>query len=340
MIFMKTVLVTGATGFLGKYLIQQIKAADSSTRLRILCRGSSPWDHDSQVEVVHGNITTRAEVESAVENVSEIYHLAGFVSRAPGDQELLYRTHIEGTRNICEAALKFGVEKILLVSSSGTVAASNDPVVHNENSGYKHDVVGEWPYYLSKIFMEKLALDYYTRHGQKIVIANPSLLLGPGDDRNSSTRDISLFLQDQIKAIPAGGLNFVDVRDVAPALAAAMRSGRPGERYLLGGVNWSFRQLIERVGEISGKKIPTMKPSLEMSLWSTRALRMIYPLFGKSFKLDEASVKMSWCYWYCDSSKARNELGFTTRDPEETLKDTVEDVFLRLFKSGQLRSTA
>ena len=337
---MKTVLVTGATGFLGKHLVEQLKPESDSARLRVLCRGLAPWEHDSGVEVVHGDITNRDHVDKAVEGATEIYHLAGLVSRRPQDQELLYLTHIEGTRNVCEAALKHGVERVLLVSSSGTVAVSNEPTVHDEKSGYKHEVVGEWPYYLSKIFAEKLALSYHARSGLKIVIVNPSLLLGPGDERNSSTRDVALFLKGQIMVIPQGGLNFVDVRDVASGLILAMRSGGAGERYLLGSVNWTFRELIEKVAKISGKRPPKRQIPLEVSLWGARALRRAYPVFGKSFELDDASVKMSSCFWYCDSSKARDELGFKTRDPEETLRETVKDLLARLAKAGPVAPPA
>jgi dihydroflavonol-4-reductase len=332
----KTVLITGATGFLGKHLVEYLKPKRSSIRLRVLCRRLSPWEQDRTMEVVHGDIVNRQQVEQAAEGVSEIYHLAGVVSRDSKDQDLLYETHIEGTRNVCEVALKHKVKKVVVVSSSGTVAVGTTPEVHDENSGYKNEVVGEWPYYLSKIFAEKLALDYHTRKGLKVIVASPSLLLGIGDDRNSSTRDVALFLQGEIKVIPKGGLNFVDVRDVAQGLNLAMRWGKPGERYLMGNVNWTFRQLIEKVAEISGKPAPTMEPPAGVSLWGARAMRVVYPLLGKKVELDDASVKMSACYWYCDSTKARTQIKFETRDPIETLRDTVEDVHLRLYRSGQL----
>ena len=323
---MKAILVTGATGFLGKHLIGQLKRAEESARIRVLARGASPWDRDAQIEVVRGDVTSREEVLRAAEGISEIYHLAGVVSREAKDRELLYRTHIEGTRNVCEAARKHAPQKVVVVSSSGTIAVSREPVVHDENSGYKHEVVAEWPYYLSKIFAEKLAFSYFSQFHLPVVVANPSLLLGPGDDRNSSTGDVALFLEGQILAIPGGGLNFVDARDVASGLVAAMRVGRPGERYLFGGPNWTFRELLERLSKITGRRAPKLQPSLEFSLRSARILRRLYFLAGKSFKLDDASIRMSALFWYCDSAKARTELGFEPRDAMETLKDTVDDL--------------
>jgi dihydroflavonol-4-reductase len=343
---MKSILVTGATGFLGKHLIEQLMLAEPDSRLRVLCRRTSPWDREGslqlaagapavsdhergpsqnlQVEVVRGDITSRDDVSRAAEGVAEIYHLAGVVSRHPKKKWLLYQTHIEGTRNVCEAARKHGVQKIVHVSSSGTIAVSKGPTVHDENSGYKHDIVGAWPYYLSKIFAEKLALTYWAQHQLPIVVVNPSLLLGPGDDRKSSTYDVALFLRGQILAVPLGGLNFVDARDAAGGLIAAMRSGRPGERYLLGGPNWSFREFVDHLSQVSGVRAPSLQPSLGLSLASARLLRRLMPLAGRSFPLDDESIKMSALFWYCDSTKARKELGFQTSDPVQTLRDTVD----------------
>ncbi len=325
---MKVILVTGATGFLGRHLIEQLRRSDA--RLRILCRSAAPWEQETGFEIFCGDVVRRDHVRRAAEGVQEIYHLAGMVSRDPRDAERLFRTHVEGTRHVLDVALEHGVEKVLVVSSSGTIAVSREPVVRDETAGYPYEVIGAWPYYLSKVYEEKLALEYFAQRRLPVVVVNPSLLLGPGDDRGSSTRDVALFLEGQILAVPRGGLSFVDVRDAAAGTIAAMERGRPGERYLLGGVNWSFRELIETVARISGRRAPRLEPSLQTSLRGARWLRRLYRLAGKSFKLDDASIQMSACFWYCDSTKAKNELGFRTRDPLETLKDTVEDVLQRL----------
>jgi dihydroflavonol-4-reductase len=321
---MKSVLITGATGFLGRHLVEQLRIAEPDSRMRILCRGASPLDNDSQFEVVRGDVTTRDAVMRAAKGVSEIYHLAGVVSRNPRKRWLLYQTHIEGTRNVCEAARRHEIQKIVHVSSSGTIAVSQGPTVHDENSGYKHEIVGAWAYYLSKIFAEKLAFTYWAQHQLPIVVVNPSLLLGPGDDRRSSTYDVALFLRGQILAVPRGGLNFLDARDAAAGLIGAMRHGRPGERYLLGGPNWSFREFLDYLSKVSGVRAPALQPSLGLSLASARLLRRLMPLAGKSFPLDDVSIKMAALFWYCDSTKARQELGFHARDPLDTLRDTVD----------------
>ena len=327
---MESILVTGATGFLGRHLVRQLAAAGSEVRLRVLCRGSSPWDNDASVETFQGDVTSREDVSRAVQGVQKIYHLAGFVSRDPRKAEALYLTHIEGTRNVCESAREAGISKMVHVSSSGTIAVGRTPAARDERSGYTHEVVGEWPYYLSKIFAEKLALDSFERHGLPVVVVNPSLLLGPGDERGSSTGDIELFLRGQILALPLGGLNFVDARDAAAGLIAAMQRGRPGERYLLGGVNWTFRELIGKVAVLAGARTPNLQPSLRTSLGSARLLRRLLPLFGRPFELDDVSIKMSALFWYCDSTKARTELGFSARDPMETLRETVKEVRRRI----------
>ncbi len=320
---MKPILVTGATGFLGKHLVGLLKPR---AELRLLCRGPSPWDQDPAVQVVRGDIEDRDAVRRAMEGAGQVYHLAGVVSRDPRDAEKLYRVHIEGTRNVCEAALAAQPDKIVVVSSSGTVAVGREPVEHDETSGYKNEIVAAWPYYLSKIYAEKLAFSYVERERLPVVVVNPSLLLGPGDDRRSSTRDIALFLEGQVQAVPAGGLNFVDARDAAAGCLAAMEKGRVGERYLLGGPNWTFGRMIDALGRLTGRRGPTRRLPLQAALWGARAMRVLYPFAGKRFQLDDASIRMSALFWYCNTRKAREELGFTPRDPEETLRATIEDL--------------
>jgi dihydroflavonol-4-reductase len=315
---MKPVLITGATGFLGRHLLARLAG---TAPLRALVRDAARAPDD--VEAVVGDIASREDVRRAAAGVGQIYHLAGVVSRDPKDDPLLYRVHVEGTRNVCEAALAAGVERMVAVSSSGTVAVGREPFAHDETSGYKTAVVAEWGYYLSKIYAEKLALDYWQRHKLPVVIVNPALLLGPGDDRETSTKDVRLFLEGKVLAAPLGGMSIVDVRDVAAGLVAAMERGRAGERYLMGGANWTFRRLIDEVSRIARVRPPRLQPPFAVQLWSGRVLRTLVPSLQG---LDDATIKMSALYWYVDSRKAQRELGFEAREERATLADTVADI--------------
>ena len=228
---MQTVLITGASGFLGKHLVRLLQESDDQLKVRAFSRSEFPEVENIRIESFRGDITNRNDVESALDDVDQVYHLAGAVERSPKDPWKAYRTHVDGTRNLCEAMLKQGPRRCVLVSSSGTVAVSREAVEHTEESGYKQAIVHEWPYYLSKIYQEKQALWYCEHRNLPITVVNPSLLLGPGDDRLSSTNDVRLFLKGQIKTIPSGGLSLVDVRDAAAGLIGAMRDGAVGERY-------------------------------------------------------------------------------------------------------------
>jgi dihydroflavonol-4-reductase len=315
---MQPVLITGATGFLGRHLVERLRGQGP---VRALVR--NPTQAPESVEAVEGDVTSPVDVRRAMHGVSRVYHLAGVVSRNPEDDPLMYRVHVEGTRAVCDAALEAGIEKIVAVSSAGTIAVGREPFAHDEQSGYKQAVVGEWGYYLSKIFAEKLAADYHARRGLPVVTVNPALLLGPGDDRDTSTKDVRLFLEGKVLAIPLGGMSVVDVRDVADGLIAAMECGRPGERYLMGGANWTFRRLIQEVSRIAGVRAPRFRPPFALQLWSGRLLRNVIPSLQG---LDDASIKMSALFWFVDARKAENELGFRARDPVETLTDTVRDI--------------
>ena len=279
---MKTVLITGATGFLGKHLIETLRREQPEAKLRVLARGHGPKSTGDRFETVRGDICHPGDVASACLGVDEIYHAAGVVEREPADAWKTYRVHVEGTRNVCEAMLKHGVPKAVFVSTSGVMAVGPDPVERDETAPYAQDVVWDWPYYVSKIYAEKLALWYVEHKSLPIVHVNPSLLLGPGDDRRSSTRDVELFLEGEILVLPTGGLNLVDVRDAAEGLVAAMSRGRVGERYLLGGPNMTFHEWIQRTAKISGVSAPKFMLPVPVQLMGARLLRAVMPLIGKT----------------------------------------------------------
>ncbi len=319
---MPRALVTGATGFLGQSLLQQLLEEEGAS-LRVLVRESHASHAERGVEEVEGSILDPASVERAVAGVERVYHLAGKVSRDPDDARELYRVHVEGTANLCRAASKAGVERIVLASTSGTIAVTDDGIaIPDETFPAPIEIIGRWSYYTSKLYQEETARRE-CGSDVELVILNPSLLLGPGDRRLSSTRDVLRFLAGDIPVVPPGGVNFVDVRDVATAFRAAMDKGRAGQRYLLGGPNWTCAAFFERLERASKVKGPRIKLPEPIYAFAGKALDAFYRHWDKAPPVDRASVEMGQRFWYLDPEKAERELGFEARDPYETLHDTV-----------------
>ena len=327
---MKTILVTGATGFLGTHLLEKLTAYPDIA-VRILFRSRNPWAGQPRIEAFEGDVLDPGTLDRAVAGVSVILHLAGSVSRNPKDASELFDTHIQGTRNVCESALAHGGTRLVVVSSSGTIASSRGPVMHTEDFPYANDVAGHWPYYLSKIYQEKLAFSYHAYHGLPVVVINPSLVLGPGDTRRSSTRDVEAYLDGHVMNVPSGGMNFVDVRDTADVLINAIEAGVAGRRYLIGAHNFSVKEFFAVLERVSGVRAPALELSEGTSRRSVRLLGRLYRLIGRTFPVDDQTVEMAFRFWYFDNSRAKSELGLNPRPAEQTLRDTVE--FIRSSRS-------
>lgn len=329
----KLVLVTGGSGFLGRWVVDELVRAGH--RVRVLARAKSAKLAELGVEVAVGDVARDLDgappLARAFDGVGAVFHLAGFVSRDPDDGQRMMRVHIDGTRRVLEAARAAGVKRVVLASTSGTIAVSREPVILDERAPYPTEIVGGWPYYLSKIYQEKLALDLGASLGLEIVVVNPSLLLGPGDERQSSTGDVRRFLKREFPVVPDGGVSFVDARDAAAATVAALDKGRAGERYLLGGPNWTCEEYFGRLERASKVRAPRLKLPNRLTRRAASLLEQAYKALDKEPPVERISVEMAQVYWWCDSSKAERELGFVARDPGETLDDTIRDVRMRMI---------
>jgi nucleoside-diphosphate-sugar epimerase len=171
--------------------------------------------------------------------------------------------------------------------------------------------------------------DVSGRLGLNSMIVRPSLLLGPGDLRESSTGDVRQFLQRKLPGIPSGGISFVDVRDAAAATIGAMERGRPGQSYLVTAANWTLRHFFETLSSLSGVKAPSLKLSASMTGLGARALRLVQRTVGWEGQISPISLEMASCFWFVDANKAARELGFQPRTPERTLRDTIDWIRLK-----------
>lgn len=319
----RTALVTGASGFLGLHLVDVL--AGAGVEVRSLGRRENRRLGERDVDQRLGSVTDPAACAAALDGVDEVYHVAGTVSREKGDQGPMYAVHVEGTRNILRACADAGIDRVVVVSTSGTVGVGDEPdFMAREDSPVPWTLIREWPYYESKAFAER-EIARFVERGLPVKIARPTLLLGPGDHNASSTGDVVKFLCGDIKAGLPGGMSLVDARDVAAALPALMARGEPGVGYLMGAINCTIRDFMVALEGVSGVRAPAFDLPRSVVDRAPKLLKAVssWRPFGG---LEPQTFEMGCHYWYIDSSRARDELGFAPRDWLETLADTVEDL--------------
>lgn len=319
--------VAGATGFLGSHLVQVLQQ-----RGHQLAAVSKRGGAVHGVDVAPLDVLDEAAVTASARGADAAFLVTGRVSRDRDDAEALHRDNVVGTETALRALRAAGVKRVVVASTSGTLAVSRDAErVADESCRAPLEIIARWPYYRTKLYAERAALEANRPGELEVVVVNPSLLLGPGDLRESSTGDVRLFLERSIPAVPAGGMAFVDVRDAALGLLQALERGRAGERYLLNGKNMTIAAFFQRLERVSGVKAPLLRMpgSRPIALGLNHVFSKAVEAIGGRAPVDEVSVEMAQYFWYCSAEKAERELGFAARDPGETIRDTVDDLVKR-----------
>ncbi len=331
----KKILITGGTGFLGTHIVRQLLDA-GERNLRVMASRVPEWMKDAGVKAVEGSVTDREDVARACRNASAIFHLAGKVSRDNSDATAMNRIHLEGTRLLCEAARESGVGVMILASSSGTIAVSETPEEIDETYPQPVALISQWAYYASKYYQERTAIENFDGDGRRLVIMNPSLLLGPDDERLSSTKPILDHLGRKVPYCPGGGLNFVDVRDAAAAFISALEKGRHMERYLLGAENMTFAEFFGRIERLSGVPAPSLRVPKRFATAGSTVIESIFTNWGRKSPVMTTEVEQAEQFWYFTSRKATEELGFAPRDPQETINATIAYIRRNFLGEGVL----
>lgn len=314
---MATTLLTGASGFVGSHVARALAARGDE--LRVLARRSSKLDHlaDLELDRATGDITDRRAVRRAMQGVSRVFHVAGSTSLKSQDRAAVWETNVKGTRVVLESALDAGVERVVHTSSVSAIGAADSRRPIDESAAFELGHLGI-TYVNSKHEAEVEALRIGAR-GLPVVIVNPSYVLGPDAPSGSSMDLVKRFLLRRIPAYVDGGLNIVDVRDVAAGHLLADEHGTVGERYILSARNFTLDRLFADLGRISGVDPPALKlpgPLLLAALEAGLRARMRLPAAP-----DEVRSAMLW--WTFKNTKAKRELGFDPRPHEETLEEAV-----------------
>ncbi len=316
---MKPALVTGASGFLGWHVARAL--IERGYTVRALLRESSRVD-ELVVERVTGDLRDRESVDRAAAGCGLIFHVAADYRLWAADPKELYRSNVDGTRNVMEAARKAGVERIVYTSTVGCIGVPSGGIGDEDQPVSIEDMAGD--YKRSKFLAEQAVLEY-ARGGLPVVIVNPTAPIGDHDVKPTPTGKIVLdFLTGKMPAFIDTGLNVVDVRDTAVGHLLACERGRIGERYILGSENLTLAQILEKLAAITGRKAPTVRLPYAVA-YCAGACSTAWAGFTKSpprVPLD--AVRMARKKMWVTHRKAARELGFAPGPAEAALRRAVE----------------
>ncbi|HSW39642.1 MAG TPA: hopanoid-associated sugar epimerase, partial [Acidobacteriota bacterium] len=251
-------LVTGATGFVGSHVVR--KLLQRGDRVRILARASSRKSNIEAFgcEVAIGDLKDSTSLMRCIQGCSRVYHVAADYRLWARNPQEIYDNNVGGTRNLLSVCCEAGVEKVVYTSTVGTMGMRKDGVPADEESPVKlDDMIGH--YKRSKFMAEQVALEF-SSSGLPVVIVNPTTPIGAGDIKPTPTGNIILeFLNGRMPAYVDTGLNLVSVEDAAEGHLLAETRGRIGQRYLLGGENWSLEEILSALAEICGRTMPRIR---------------------------------------------------------------------------------
>jgi nucleoside-diphosphate-sugar epimerase len=315
------VLVTGATGHIGANLVRELLHRDIS--VRALVRDDTRAVDDLEVELVVGDLLDAAGLLVACEGVKAVYHLAGRIALAGEPAGPMMEINVNGTRNVVEACLSAGVRRLVHVSSIH--ALSPEPLHEIVDENRKSALgSGATSYDESKVAADNEVRQGIAR-GLDVVTIMPTAAIGPNDYKPSRLGEVVRDLaRGQMPALVDGGFDWVDARDVALGMIAAMKKGKKGERYILGGHWAKVVELARLVEQFSGVPRPKFVSPMWLAKIGTPFVSGFAQVTGKRPLYTSDAISLLGSYRNVSHRKATDELGYNPRPLEETIKDTVE----------------
>jgi dihydroflavonol-4-reductase len=316
-------IVTGANGFIGANVVMALLRENIEVRAFVRRHSDTRALDGLNVELVYGDLRDSASVRTAIRGCQALFHAAALYTLWTRTPQEIYATNVAGTETVMKAALELGIEKIVYTSSESTVACVGDGTAATE-AGYTDPNCAAGDYKRSKCLAERLVLKL-CQEGLPAVIVNPTTPLGPHDYKPTPTGRIVVdFLNGRMPAYVETGFNFVDVEDVAIGHLLALKKGIPGQRYLLGNRNMSFKEMLDLLGQVAGKKPPRWRLPLNMALAAAYMDEFVRgKLLGQEPRIPVAGVRAAGKRRFFDCSKARGELGLPQTPISQTLAKAV-----------------
>jgi dihydroflavonol-4-reductase len=315
-------LVTGATGFVGAAVAMAL--SEAGWQVRVLVRGGSDRSNLRRFapEVVEGDLTDVASLERALTGCAGLFHVAADYRLGARDPAQLYRTNVDGTRNVLCAARTAKVPRIVYTSSVATIGIPSDGSPGEERTPVNlSNMIGH--YKRSKYLAEEVALEA-ARMGMSVVIVNPSTPVGPGDIKPTPTGQLVLdAASGRMPAYVDTGLNIVHVDDVAAGHLLAFERGKEGTRYILGGEDMTLQTILSQIARLVGRRPPRIRLPYAAVLPVAYLAEGFARISGRSGRVTLEGVRMSRKRMFFSSNKAVSELGYRWRPPIEALEDAV-----------------
>jgi dihydroflavonol-4-reductase len=311
-------LVTGATGFVGSAVARAL--ARRGDELRLAMREDSRLDGIAELdyEAVKCDILDRRQVRRAISGVERVFHCAGLTSLRPRDAERVFEVNAIGTRTVLEECLRAGVDRVVYTSSVAAIGPAPPRGTADESQVFTAGGL-DIPYVNSKHEAEVEALRL-AAHGLPLVCVNPTFVFGRGDHYGGSTGIVRRFLLGRVPVYTDGGLNVVDVEDVAAGHLLADEKGEVGERYILGNRNYTWDRFFADLGRLAGVEPPVLKLSPAVAM---RMVELLDRGPGRA-PVNAMQVLSASQWWTYRSTKAKRELGWTTSPHEDTMEATVQ----------------
>jgi dihydroflavonol-4-reductase len=316
---LKPTLVTGATGFIGWHVAKRLLTRGHA--VRALVRPTSKV-RELDVEVVSGDLRDSVSLERAVRGCGLVFHVAADYRLWAKDPAELYRSNVEGTRNLLTAAQQAGVERVVYTSTVGCIGIRKDRPGSEDVEVRLEQMTGA--YKRSKFQAEQVAIEF-AGLGFPVVIVNPTAPMGDHDFKPTPTGKIVVdYLKGDMPAFVDTGLNLVDVDDTAEGHILAAERGQPGQRYILGCENLTLEQILGRLARISEGKVPRWRIPYPVAYAAGLASTGWANLTGKEPRAPLDAVKMAKVKMFVSSDKAKRELGFNPGPVDGALKRAVD----------------
>ncbi len=315
-------LVTGATGFVGAAVARALLGSGWEVRALVRAQADRRNLAGLSLESETGELADPASLARAVRGCAAVFHVAADYRLGARDPRPLYRTNVEGTRQLLEAARAAGVERIVYTSSVATIGLPADGSPGCEATPVElTDMIGH--YKRSKFLAEQVARSAATA-GTPVIIVNPSTPVGPGDIKPTPTgqmvRDAA---NGRMPAYVDTGLNIVHVDDVARGHLLALEHGRPGESYILGGEDLTLREILTEIAALVGRPAPRVRLPARALLPVAYLAEGVARLTGTSTRLTVEGVRLARKRMFFSSAKAVRELGYSARPARAALADAV-----------------